>query len=207
MDSPQARAQLQREPTSAARRHITRREAAAVATTPSSSTSRTANCNTPADDSVADYTIVHKTPTPATCPYAGATFVIRHARTGRVVSLQNGILALHKADKAHDGGSHWRCVQSEDMWLGFKNAVSTGYIGKKACGMCLYSVDRQLTACAMLHFDREKFCVRQHPNGGHLILLKYESEFRPICAGGAREKELVVGSKGAKGSLWDFIKV
>ncbi|KAL4993284.1 hypothetical protein BDV10DRAFT_198455 [Aspergillus recurvatus] len=141
--------------------------------------------------------MAHKVSTPATCPYAGATFVIRHARTGRVISLQNGILSLHNADKAHDGGSHWRCVQSEDMWLGFKNAVSAGYIGH----------NRQLTASAMLHVDSEKFCVRQHPCGGHLILLKYGSGFRPICAGGARGKELVVGSRGATGSLWEFVEV
>ncbi|KAL6234052.1 hypothetical protein BDW75DRAFT_213353 [Aspergillus navahoensis] len=65
----------------------------------------------------------------------------------------------------------------------------------------------QFTSRAMLPFDLEKFFVRQHRIRGHLILLKYGSGSRSIRAGSAPGEELIVGSKGARGSRRGFVQV
>ncbi|RDW84147.1 uncharacterized protein DSM5745_04473 [Aspergillus mulundensis] len=179
----------------------------AVAPPPSSSTtSQTAgrdSSTSPAADHRPDRPPSPQVPAQAqpTCPYAGGTFIIRHIKTGRVISLQDGMLRLHDAGKAHDGGSHWRCIESPDLWLEFRNAVSARFIETD------WWQQRQFGATGILHSDDAKFCVRPHPGGGYRMLVKYETGFRPMLTGGNLGDRLVVAEVGVFGSLWEFLEV
>lgn len=85
------------------------------------------------------YTELEPPPYPApaaVAPHKGATFIIRDPQSGLVITLKDGKLGLAPANKesafvnCDDGlGSHWRCVENKDRWLGFKNTVLRGFLG------------------------------------------------------------------------------
>lgn len=147
--------------------------------------------------------------TAAVAPYKGATFIIRDPQSGLIIALKDGKLGLGPADKGNASigfdighGSHWRCVENEDRWLGFKNAASGEFIGhnnnkKKWCFM----------AKGEAHGDWQHFCVRQHPSGGHELLVKHWDGFRAMEVGGDDNRELVVAGEGLGGIAWEFLKV
>ncbi|KAJ5775676.1 uncharacterized protein N7511_000687 [Penicillium nucicola] len=95
---------------------------------------------------------------PDSCPSEGRLFIIRDPRTGLVIGLKEGVLTLVPEAYGYLRGIYWVCVESEDMWLGFRNAVSGTYIGHD--NMDNFIADRKR------HKSRESFCVRHHPNGG-----------------------------------------
>lgn len=146
----------------------------------------------------------------AVAPCKGATFIIRDPQSSLVITLQDGKLGLASGGKDNafvnrdDGrGNHWRCVENKERWLGFKNAVSGEYIGhdnnKKNNWLFIAKVED--------HREWEFFCVRQHPCGGHELLVKHWNGFRAMQVGGDDNRELVVAGEGHGGTAWEFLKV
>lgn len=137
-----------------------------------------------------------------TCPWKGGTFIIRNLQTKLVIAIRHGTLGLfHKDTYQYKYGesSHWCCVENDGMWLGFYNAVTGTYIG--------HDDSWNLIATARKHRFWECFCVRQHPDGGHVILVRDWDGFLPIRAEGRGRRKLVVGSSRQEGTAWEFIRV
>ncbi|KAL2811969.1 hypothetical protein BJX63DRAFT_264137 [Aspergillus granulosus] len=156
------------------------------------------------------YSSILQTPI-AVPPHKDATFVIRDRETGLVIALDDGELGLHPDEKdsgngsyIHGRGNHWKCIENDDLWLGFRNSVSREYIGHNGDikGHWRFIAEKKH------HKLWEYFCAReQHPKGGHVLLVKHDHGFRAMKAGGKDGRELVVAGKGEKGATWDFIKV
>ncbi|EYE90410.1 uncharacterized protein EURHEDRAFT_417476 [Aspergillus ruber CBS 135680] len=137
-----------------------------------------------------------------TLPFKDMTFIIREPRTKRVICLKEGSPMMVHLDIFHyqyNVASHWHCVENEKMWLGFYNDVSGTYLGHDSKG--------QIRATATKHDAWEWFCPRQHPDGGHLLLIKNNDGFSPIKIGEKRNMELVVDSQRREGTTWEFIRI
>lgn len=143
-------------------------------------------------------------------PQPGKKFIIRDPKTGLLIALKRGVLGLHSdithvcnipgRPIAHNNGSHWHCIENEDLWLGFQNEVSGTYIGRdKQCKTFIAKADS--------HRSWEQFCVRQHPDGGHTLLVRHEGGFRSMIVGGDGGRLLIVGSKGECGTAFEFIEL
>ncbi|KAE8153074.1 hypothetical protein BDV25DRAFT_45230 [Aspergillus avenaceus] len=149
-------------------------------------------------------------PAPAAVPpHKGATFIIRDPQSGLLITLKDGKLVLAPGDKDNafvnrdDGrGSHWRCVENKDRWLGFKNAVSGDFLGHDD-----NKLEWRFVARVKEHRQWEFFCVRQHPGGGHELLVKHWDGFRAMVIGGMDGRELVVGEEGCVGTAWEFLRI
>ncbi|KAL5333089.1 hypothetical protein BJX70DRAFT_79238 [Aspergillus crustosus] len=145
------------------------------------------------------------------CPQKNKTFIIRDPKTDLVVALKDGVLGLHPDEKErtntgiphHGRGSHWHCVENDDLWLGFRSAVSGCYIGHNN----EKNNNWRFIAEVKRHAGWEYFCAREHPEGGHVLLVKHNSGFRAMKAGGRNKRELVVCDRGESGTAWDFIQV
>ncbi|PLN86455.1 hypothetical protein BDW42DRAFT_75674 [Aspergillus taichungensis] len=144
----------------------------------------------------------------AVAPHKGATFIIRDPESSLVITLKDGKLGLAPAIKesafvySDDGlGSHWRCVENKDRWLGFYNAVSGGFLGHDN------KKEWRFIAKADAHREWEFFCVRQHPDGGHELLVKHWNGFRAMQVGGDKGRDLVVADEGKSGTAWEFLEV
>lgn len=132
-------------------------------------------------------------------PWSGGLYIIRDPKSGLAIALKEGTLGLFP-DVYHRGsGGRWRCVENDRLWLGFKNAVSGAYIGHNNRG--------RFVAEEKSHDGWEWFCARQHPLGGHVLLVKHWSGFLPMKIGGEDNKELVVDTERKGGTAWDFITV
>ncbi|KAL2826756.1 hypothetical protein BJY01DRAFT_229559 [Aspergillus pseudoustus] len=156
-------------------------------------------------------------PTSAVAPHPNATFIIRDRSTGLVIALKDGELGLHPDEKSpssgghitsyehqHGRGSHWHCVENEDFWLGFRSSVSKQYIGhnnKKENNKWRF------IAKADQHRGWEYFCAREHPEGGHVLLVKHYDGFRAMKVGGKDGRELLVVDRKEGGTPFDFIKI
>ncbi|KAL3476596.1 hypothetical protein BJX99DRAFT_227672 [Aspergillus californicus] len=189
--------------------------------TPSETTSDSdPECYTPTHTSPPASIFDRERPLPSTrtprmplpiCPRKGITFLIRDPLTGLVINLDDGILRLHPgqrgngpSDTPHHGrDSHWHCVENENLWLGFRNAVSGRYIGRNddTKGKCRFIVE------APRHDEWEWFCAREHPLGGHVLLVKVRKGFRAMKIGGDGGREVLVAGRGKDGTAWEFIEV
>ncbi|KAJ1707633.1 hypothetical protein NYO67_10226 [Aspergillus flavus] len=142
------------------------------------------------------------------CPWKGGTYIIRDPETKLVIALEKGILGLYPEASVVESiyqfgrGSHWHCVENDSMWLGFYNAVSGTYIGHDN-----RKSNWRFQAKAERHDEWEWFCARQHPDGGHVLLVKHWGEFLPMRIGGKDNRELMVDAKREGGTVWEFIKV
>ncbi|KGO67110.1 Actin cross-linking [Penicillium italicum] len=169
----------------------------------SSTTTEDERCDTPIYSSVCDGSTVSSTSGHLTtarsrnCPWKGRSFVIRDPNTGLVIGLQYGILRLVSEDSEHGCGIFWSCVESDEMLLGFQNMVSGTFIGHNNKG--------KLIAWAKSHRDWESFCVREHPDGGYVLLVKQGSGFLPMRIDGGTQ--LVVSSDRDEGVAWEFTRV
>lgn len=146
-----------------------------------------------------------RTPVEA-CPWKGDTFIIRDPESHCAMALRDGVLGLYPEDEYGNGmyrygrDSYWHCVENEKGWLGFRNAVSGTYIGHNN-----KRENWKLGATAVGHREWEWFCTRQHPDGGHVLLIKHNDGLKTTAVGGHRKRELVVGQ--GRGTSWEFIKV
>lgn len=150
----------------------------------------------------------------AVAPRKGATFIIRDPQSKLVITLKDKNLGLAAGDKENtfvncdDGrGSHWRCIENKDRWLGFKSAVSGEFIGHDNNGKNNNEKNWRFKAMVKEHREWEFFCVRQHPDGGHELLVKHWGGFRAMQVGGDNNRELVVAGEGHGGTAWEFLRV
>lgn len=97
---------------------------------------------------------------------------------------------------AHGCGIYWSCVESDEMLLGFQNMVSGTFIGHNNKG--------KFIAGAIFHRDWESFCVREHTDGGY-VLVKHGSGFLPMRID--RGRQLVVSTNKDEGVVSEFIRV
>jgi hypothetical protein len=131
--------------------------------------------------------------------------IIRDPKTGLAIVLKDGHLGLRPEEEGYGNdiynygrGSHWHCVENDEMWLGFRNSVSGTYIG--------HNNEKKFVARAGKHREWEWFCVRQHPDGGHILLVRHWSGFRAMSVESAT-RELVVDENREGGTAWEFIRV
>lgn len=118
------------------------------------------------------------------CPWKGGIYLIREHDPGLYVTLKEGKLGLSPRKFGYDEsvhdlrcGSLWECVEhGSTIWLGFKNTVSGTFLGRNSYP--------EFIATAQYHDKWEWFCAREHPHGGHILLVTYGSRLLPMRKGG-----------------------
>lgn len=136
------------------------------------------------------------------CPWKGRSFIIRDPHTKLVIGLQKGDLRLVPECSGHGCGIYWSCVESDEMLLGFQNVVSGTFIGHKNNGVLFSAL---FSAQDSLHGESESFCVRAHPDGGYVLLVKQACGFLPVQI--CMDRWLMVGTNKDEGVAWEFIRV
>lgn len=108
-------------------------------------------------------------------------------------------------------GSHWRCVESQDRWLGFQNLVLGGLIGHNNANYEYWNdkscSDRRFIAKVEVHKQNEYFCLRHDGNDGYEILVNYPDDFRAMEIGAADDKALVLAKRGRSGTKSEFLEL
>lgn len=166
-------------------------------------TTEDGRCDTPTHSSVCDGSIVSfpsrhlTTARSRNCPWKDRSFIIRDPYTSLVIGLQKGCLRLVPEHSAHGCDIYWSCVEFDEMLLGFQNMVSGTFIGHNNKG--------KFIAGARFHRDWESFCVREHPDGGYVLLVKQGSGFLPMRID--RGTQLVVSTNKDEGVVWEFSRV
>ncbi|KAI0534899.1 hypothetical protein GGR58DRAFT_504857 [Xylaria digitata] len=131
-------------------------------------------------------------------PVPGRTYMIRDLDSGRVITLEGGLLTL-KLVGGTSGGWHWHCVERDGGWLGFQEAVSGNYLGRNGKGGF---------HAKFQHFlSWESFCLRPLEEGGyHLLTAINQSTFRRMGTVGDGGK-LIEVTTAVEGTRWEFVKV
>ncbi|KAI8965202.1 hypothetical protein F5Y11DRAFT_21586 [Daldinia sp. FL1419] len=127
-----------------------------------------------------------------TPPYPNQMFAIRERTTGRYITLIEGQLRVLE-NVGDQGGWLWMCVEKQG-WLGFRNPVSSTYMGHDRGG--------NYWAEYKHHLWQESFCVRRHPLGRYIMLSRKGDELRKVAIGA--DYKLIEAKK--EDTLWDFIK-
>ncbi|KAI4859209.1 hypothetical protein F4820DRAFT_177407 [Hypoxylon rubiginosum] len=117
-----------------------------------------------------------------TPPYPGRTFAIRERESGRLITLIDGDIRLEYCT-GEQGGWHWRCAEDKG-WLTFRSPVSGQYIGGNAI--------------------RQRFCAREHSQGGYELLSRRDDELVKIHIG--KDNRSLIRRAGGE-TLWDFEEV
>ncbi|QDS73865.1 hypothetical protein FKW77_006856 [Venturia effusa] len=142
------------------------------------------------------------TSTSSSVPWQGCTYIIRHSKTGEVLTLLDGQVILEKPGGR--GHIKWDCVDTGG-WLGFKSPISGKYISQHRDGLI----------CAVDHHSWcEHFVARSNPEGGYLLLMRQGGKLFDFFGGDLRVLglEVVDGKKKVAkvdegGIVWDFVKV
>ncbi|KAI2471094.1 hypothetical protein F4781DRAFT_388065 [Annulohypoxylon bovei var. microspora] len=129
-----------------------------------------------------------------TVPWPGGTYIIREPKSGKQITLINGLVCMapHLGDQ---GGYHWLCT-STDGWLGFRSPVSGLHLGHNG-------ESNRLMAIVPHHRDLEYFATRGHPDGGQLLFVKQGDSLWPLSV--RSDREIAILSEG--GTVWEFVKV
>lgn len=142
-------------------------------------------------------------------PWNGGTYSIRDRESRLAITLKGDHLSLCPREEERIGNSHhpdrsglWNCVEVESMWLGFYNDASGKFIGHGGG----WWREWIFVAEAERHDQWRCFCARQHPDGGHILLVEHWHKFLPMALRGKKNRELVVDYEDRKGSAWDFIR-
>ncbi|KUI55495.1 hypothetical protein VP1G_10753 [Cytospora mali] len=131
-------------------------------------------------------------------PWPGKTYKIRHRASQRLIILEEGRLKLkHPGNIKAVGGWNWVCAE-QNGWLGFRSPVSATYMGHDKRG--------NIWSTWQHHEIQESFCVRRHPAGGYIILVKHGDgrELWPIVAN--KEGEALIEKKNGD-DQWLFEEV
>ncbi|KAI3398883.1 hypothetical protein diail_8392 [Diaporthe ilicicola] len=135
--------------------------------------------------------------TPAV-PCPGNTYKIHLRDTDKVITVTEGEVLLQSPSESQPGGGwYWICAEKGN-WLGFRNHVSGNYLG--------HNGKTGVQATVKHHKSYEFFCVRHHPHGGYILLVKHpwaEEMWQIGCA--SDEKTLIGENKG--GAQWEFEEV
>lgn len=139
-------------------------------------------------------------------PKPGSSFLIQSVVTGKVITFQQGRVVL--SPMGGHNMTRWQCVENKG-WLGFQDPASGMFLG--------YDQNEEL--CCTVRWQKlwENFCVRQRPEGGHLLLMThYENwtmifwnELRPvgIKVENGSEKLAVVGDWQSDSIVWQFVRI
>ncbi|KAL7624791.1 hypothetical protein AAE478_004005 [Parahypoxylon ruwenzoriense] len=132
-----------------------------------------------------------------TFPEDGGMYMIKDLDSGRALVLEGGRLTLGR-DVGTNGGWRWQCVERDDGWLGFREAVSHNYLGRDGKGGFQAKVG---------HFKAwEAFCLRPLSDGGcHLMAINWWTLKRLGIAG--NDTKLVEVSSATEATRWEFIEV
>lgn len=131
-------------------------------------------------------------------PCPGNTYGIHLKGTNKVISITEGEVVLQSLAEAQCGGGWlWTC-EEKGNWLGFRNRVSGRFLG--------HNGESGLHAEAKQQNALERFCIRHHPRGGYLLLVKYPrgEELRQI---GYASDEKTLVEKEKDGAQWMFEEV
>lgn len=132
-------------------------------------------------------------------PCPGKIYKIHLKGTDKLITITEGEVVVRSPAEAQPGGGwYWVCVEKGN-WLGFRNHVSGCYLG--------HDGKLGLWAKATQHKAHEYFCVRHHPDGGYVLLVKYPwgEELRQIGCTLWERKTLV--QKEKDGAQWIFEEV
>ncbi|KAL1879192.1 hypothetical protein Daus18300_001771 [Diaporthe australafricana] len=136
--------------------------------------------------------------TPAV-PCSGKTYKIHLGDTKKVITVTEGEVMLQSpAESRPGGGWYWVCVENGN-WLGFRNHVSGNFLGHNGK---THGFQAKVTHHQALEF----FCVRPHPRGDFMLLVKYPwgDEMRQVSC--APDGKTVV-EKDKDGAQWVFEQV
>lgn len=105
-------------------------------------------------------------------PCPGKTYKIHLRHSEKVITITEGEVVLQPPAEAQPGGGwYWVCVEKGN-WLGFRNHVSGHFLGRNGKSG-LHAKDPH-------HKTHGFFCVRPHPHGGCVLLVKCPKELRKI---------------------------
>lgn len=137
------------------------------------------------------------TPSSFLVPWPDSTFIIRSVESGQVITLLEGQIVLTQPG---DHGMYWQCVETKG-WLGFRNTVSGKFLGFDSRGTLGCSAER--------HQGWENFCVRHHPGGGCVLLMRHWDSLWHVGIKVEQgvEKLAKIGEGGSDGVVWEFAKV
>ncbi|RYP10127.1 hypothetical protein DL764_000837 [Monosporascus ibericus] len=131
-----------------------------------------------------------------TVPDAGRTYMIRDLDSGKAITLVGGRLSLER-DAGTKGGWRWDCVERDDGWLGFREAVSGKYLGRDGRG--------GFRAEAHQFDSWESLVLRPLREGGyHILAIHWWTLRRMGIANGGNLVECA--SKGGA-ARWEFVEV
>ncbi|KAM7197298.1 hypothetical protein V8F33_005726 [Rhypophila sp. PSN 637] len=150
-------------------------------------------------------------------PYPGETFIILHKPTNRaIITLSESARAqlgdvVHVFSPDHKtlnncsmSQCQWLCVE-RNGWLGFRASPTGRYMGHRLLKQFAKEDDRDVVAAStMRHGEWEYCCVRRHPRGGYLLMMRgYNTQLLKVEIG--LSSNLVLREDG--GALWEFVKV
>lgn len=133
-----------------------------------------------------------------TMPWPGKIYKIHLRNTDKVIMITDGEVVLQSPAEAQPGGGWYWVCEEKGNWLGFRNRVSGNFLGCNEWS----GLHAQFTH----HSAHGSFCVRHHPDGGYILLVKYarDGELRQI--GYALDGKTLVGNE-KDGAQWMFEEV
>ncbi|POS75024.1 hypothetical protein DHEL01_v206583 [Diaporthe helianthi] len=79
--------------------------------------------------------------------------------------VEGKLVVQPRSETKLEGGWSWNCVERHN-WLGFRNHVSGKFLGRIGSS--------SIEADSPTFTSSEAFCVRQHPDGGYLLLVNMD---------------------------------
>ncbi|GAP90657.1 putative sis protein [Rosellinia necatrix] len=131
-------------------------------------------------------------------PAAGQTYLIRERATGRVLQVRGGRVRVVEADADPRGGCYWACEESLG-WLGFRETVSGGFLGRDG--------NFGFRAAAQAHLPWEWFVVSPRGTDGCRLQSPHWLSLRWVGLGGRDGRSLVDVTEPEKAVLWEFVEV
>ena len=124
--------------------------------------------------------------------------MIRSVESWSTLTLLDGQIVLAASNSG--GANHWQCVENKG-WLGFRNPISSKFLGHDLGGKLVCSADKQQ--------GWENFCARARPEGGFVLLM---SHYERLWHVGVRPEQGVkrlakLGDGAMHGEVWEFIPV
>ncbi|KAI1807612.1 hypothetical protein F4811DRAFT_505317 [Daldinia bambusicola] len=136
-------------------------------------------------------------------PEAGGTYMIRQVDTCLALTLSHGDLVLRADVAGADGGWRWRCSESEDGWLRFRETVSGMYLrwDGGAGGFCAKDRTPEKKGTALLLRPREA-------GGCNVFAMHWWTLVAMTASGGGGEDARISDTKNVKeASRWEFVRV
>lgn len=155
-----------------------------------------------------------------TSPWRGKTYAIFERASNRVMALRSGEIVLIDTqgliNHFLDASCHWHCSENTlSGWWGFCNAASGMFIGEEANRSYDYYDSRRksaklqmLTASSKGHSESHWIYIKQHPEGGHELLVNRCGRLAAVTLEekDTSNQKLVVGGNGTP-IRWNFIEV